>query len=140
MRHERLYGDYKQQSMQWLPYLTQLARRPGALKYTGIYQMLPQPVKEYMEELSKQDRGKVLRVIADLTQKSSFEKAIKTVSTALSYGAADVDSLINLHRYLYEKVLQLEPIHLPEHIPHLNRYVPDFMAYDRSLKAGEEKC
>lgn len=83
---------------------------------------------------------KVLRVIADLTQKSSFEKAIKTVSTALSYGAADVDSLINLHRYLYEKVLQLEPIHLPEHIPHLNRYVPDFMAYDRSLKAGEEKC
>lgn len=49
VRHERLYGNYKQQSMQWLPYLNQLARRPGALKYTGIYQMLPYPLKEYME-------------------------------------------------------------------------------------------
>ena len=29
VRHERLYGDYKQQSMQWLPYLTQLARARG---------------------------------------------------------------------------------------------------------------
>jgi hypothetical protein len=29
VRHERLYGDFKQQSMQWLPYLTQLSKRPG---------------------------------------------------------------------------------------------------------------
>lgn len=139
VRHERLYGDYKQQSMQWLPYLTQLARCPGALKYTGIYQILPQPVKEYMEDLSKQDKGKVLRAIADLTQKSSFEKAVETVSTALSYGATDMDSLVNLHRRLNEKVLQFEPIRLPEYIPQLNRYVPDLIAYDRSLKAGEKR-
>jgi hypothetical protein len=46
--HERLYDDHRQQSTQWLSYLNQLARCPGALKYTGIYQMLPQPVKEYM--------------------------------------------------------------------------------------------
>ena len=64
VRHDRLYGDHKQQSMQWLPYLSQLARRPGALKYTGIYHMLPQPVKEYMEDLSKQEKGKVLKAIA----------------------------------------------------------------------------
>ena len=79
--------------------------------------MLPQPVKEYMEDLNKQDKGKVLKAIADLTIRSSFEKAVETVSTALSYGAADVDSLINLHSRLHEKVLQLEPVRLPEHIP-----------------------
>ncbi len=138
--HERLYGDHKQQSMQWLPYLNQLARCPGALKYTGIYQMLPQPVKEYMEDLSKQDKGKVLKAIANITQKSSFEKAVETVGAALSYGATDVDSLINLHSRLHEKVLKLEPISLPEHIPQLNRYVPNLMAYDKSLKAGEKRC
>jgi hypothetical protein len=33
--HERSYGEFKQQSMKWLPYLTQLSRCPGALKYTG---------------------------------------------------------------------------------------------------------
>jgi len=140
VRHDRLYGDHKQQSMKWLPYLNQLARRPGALKYTGIYQMLPHPVKEYMEDLSKQDKGKVLRAIANLTQKSSFEKAVETVSAALSYGATDVDSLINLHSRLHEKVLQLEPIRLPEHIPQLKRYEPNLTDYDKSLKAGVKRC
>lgn len=28
VRHPRLYGDYEQESMDWLPYLTQLSRRP----------------------------------------------------------------------------------------------------------------
>jgi len=139
VRHDRLYGDYKQQSMKWLPYLNQLARRPGALKYTGIYQMLPQPLKEYMENLNKQEMGKVLRAIANLTQKSSFEKAVETVSAALSYGATDMDSLINLHNRLHEKVLQLEPIRLPEHVPQLKRYEPNLTAYDKSLKAGVKK-
>ena len=32
VRHRRLYGKQKQESMQWLPYLTQLSRNPGALK------------------------------------------------------------------------------------------------------------
>jgi transposase len=131
--HDRLYGDHKQQSMKWLPYLNQLARRPGALKYTGIYHMLPQPVKEYMENISKPDKGKVLRAIADLTQKSSFEKAVETVSTALSYGVTDIDSLINLHSRLHKRVLQLEPVRLPEYIPKLKRYELNFMAYDKSL-------
>jgi transposase len=141
VRHERLYGDHKQESMQWLPYLNQLARRPGALKYTGVYQMLPEPVKEYMEDLSRQGKGEVLRVIASLTQKSSFEKAIKTVSTALSYGTIDVDSLVNLHSRLNEKALQLEPVHLPEYIPQLKRYEPNLVAYDSCLrKAGEKRC
>jgi len=35
IRHPRLYGDTKLESMDWLPYLTQLSRRPAALKYTG---------------------------------------------------------------------------------------------------------
>ena len=141
VRHDRLYGNYKQQSMQWLPYLNQLARRPGALKYTGIYQMLPQSLREYMESVSKQEKGKVLKAIAELTQKSSFEKAVETVSTALTYGTTDLDSLINLHSLLHEKVLQLEPVQLPDYIPKLKRYEPNLLAYDKSLrKAGTEKC
>ncbi|SHJ22235.1 Transposase [Lutispora thermophila DSM 19022] len=141
LRHKRLYGNHKQQSMQWLPYLNQLARRPGALKYTGIYQMLPQPLKEYMESVSKQEKGKVLKAIADLTQKSGFEKAVETVSTALSYGTTDLDSLINLHSWLHEKVLQVEPVQLPEYIPKLKRYEPNLFTYDKSLrKAGAERC
>jgi hypothetical protein len=141
VRHERLYGNHKQQRMQWLPYLNQLSRCPGALKYTGIYNMLPNPIKEYIEDLTKQDTGKVLKAIAQLTKRGSFEKAVETVSTALSYGTTDIDSLINLHSRLHEKILELEPVHLPNYIPQLKRYEPNFKAYDKSLeKAGVKRC
>jgi transposase len=133
VRHDRLYGDSKQQSMQWVPYLEQLSRRPGALKYTGVYQMLPQPLSEYMECLNKRDRGNVLMVIARLTQKGSFEQAVGTVCAALQHGVTDVDSLLSLHRRLYENIPQIEPVRLPEHIPQLIRYEPDLTAYDKNL-------
>lgn len=141
VKHPRLYGDHKQQSMLWLPYLKQLSKRPGALKYTGIYQMLPDPIQEYLGKCTKTEKGKVLQTIAALTEKNGFEKAVETVSTALSYEATDIDSLVNLHNRLHANVVQLDPVKLPGHVPQLQRYVPDFAVYDQNLgKAGVQEC
>ena len=107
VRHRRLYGESKQQSMQWLPYLTQLAKRPAALKYTGIYSMLPKDIQEFLNRCSKGDRGKVLTAIARLTEKNGFESAVAAVNKALCYSAFDVDSLMNLHKQLFNGILQL---------------------------------
>lgn len=141
VRHERLYGDSKQQSMQWLPYLTQLSRRPHALKYTGIYPMLPQSLQEYLEKCNRGDRGKILRMIVDLTEQSGFEGALETVDQALQYAATDIDSLLGLHHRIYDRALELAPLHLTESIPQLNRVAPNLAAYDARLeKAGAPKC
>lgn len=141
VRHERFYGNYKQQSMKWLPYLTQLSRCPGALKYTGIFQMLPESIKNYLERCNKSDKGKVLQVIAALTETSGFESAIKTVENALKYETTDSDSLISLHNRIHGNVIELAPIRLAGNIPDLVRVTPDLTAYDRSLgKAGVQKC
>ncbi|MEQ4489908.1 MAG: IS21 family transposase [Dehalococcoides mccartyi] len=141
VRHPRLYGDYKQQSMEWLPYLTQLSRSPNALKYTGIYPMLPGSIKEYLERCNRSDRGKVLRLIATLTGESGFEKALETVGQALKYPVTDVDSLLNLHHRLYDRVFELPPLRLSESIPRLTRVTPDLAAYDACLeKAGVPRC
>ncbi|QAT63302.1 hypothetical protein EQM13_17910 [Acidilutibacter cellobiosedens] len=69
VRHKRLYGDHKQQSMKWLPYLRQLAKRPGALKYSGIYNIMPENMKKYLDKCKKSERWKILSVIAILTEK-----------------------------------------------------------------------
>lgn len=136
--HERFYGRQKMQSMKWLPYLTQLSRCPGALKYTGIYQMLPDPIKEHLEKCGKSEKGKVLQVIAELTEKSGFENALSTVSSALEYTVVDTDSLVNLHNRIHGKVIQLAPVKLPEFVPQLDKYEPNFANYDKQLmKAGE---
>ncbi len=139
--HERLYGNFKQQSMKWLPYLLQLSRRPGALKYTGIYQMLPDPIQEYLTECNRGDTGKVLKTIAAITAESGFERAVETVSAALSHSARDLDSLLNLHKRLHHEIADLEPARLSGSIPQLEKYTPDLNMYDQCLlKEDANKC
>jgi len=91
--HPRLYGEEMAESMDWLPYLTQLARRPAALKYTGIYPMLPDPVQEFLSSCDYQAKKEVLRVLARLTKESSFEQATEALVAALEHGACDADSI-----------------------------------------------
>jgi transposase len=141
VRHRRLYGEYRQQSMQWLPYLTQLSRSPNALKYTGIYPMLPESLKTYLGQCGRSDKGKILRVIADLTVRNGFEAALATVDHALKYAATDIDSLINLHNRIYGQVPELSPMPLAGNIPQLKPVTPNLAAYDARLgKAGETTC
>jgi transposase len=141
VRHQRLYGDTRQQSMQWLPYLTQLSRSPNALKYTGIYPMLPDSLKTYLARCGRSDKGKILRVIAALTERNSFAGALETVDNALKYAATDIDSLINLHNRIYSQVPDLAPMPLGRNIPELIPVNPNLAAYDARLaKAGEPKC
>lgn len=139
--HERLYGNEKQKSMQWLPYLSQLARKPAALKYTGIYSMLPDALKDYIERCDKTDRGKVLQVIRKITDESSFENAVNTVAEALKYEAADPDSLLMVHTRFNAPKLKLVPVKVPATIPELSKVEPGITAYDFLLsKAGERQC
>lgn len=137
VKHARLYGDHKQQSMQWLPYLTQLSRKPNALKYTGIYPMLPQSLQKYLEKCDQSDKGRVLRMLAALTEKNSFNSAMATVDQALKYDVTDIDSLLNLHHRLYDKIFDMAPLHYGGNIPELMSVIPDLAAYDAGLeKAG----
>lgn len=142
VRHERLYGDFKQQSMQWLPYLTQLSKRPGALKYTGIYQMMPKSLQQYLEGCDKKNTGKILQTIAELTKNGNFDNAVKTVETALMYNAYDVDSLVNLHSHLHTQGTELPPISLGPQVPKLVPVKPNLAAYDESLnkRGGGSVC
>lgn len=50
-QHRRLFGEKEQEAMDWVPYLKQLSRYPAALKYSGIHAMLPDPVKDFLENL-----------------------------------------------------------------------------------------
>lgn len=139
--HKRLYGKQKQQSMQWLPYLSQLSRKPGALKYTGIFKMLPDPLQEYMELCEKRDRGKILQVILNISKDTGFDTAVETVNEALTYGAADPDSLLMAHTRLTTPALCLKPVKVSVSMPELAKVTPNITAYDSLLeKAGERSC
>lgn len=139
VRHRRLYGDTKQQNMDWLPYLRQLSLRPRALKYSGIYDMMPAAMKQYIEGCSNTETGKVLKVLAELTNRTGFDSALNTVSQALCYGVSDADSLQNLYRRIYAEVPELPPMPLGQEVPDVEQMPTNLIDYDIFLKKGARK-
>jgi len=116
--HSRLYGNSKQEAMDWLPYLKLLSRCPAALKYTGIYKILPDPLQEYLEKQPKSERGHVLKVISCLTENKGFEKAVESVNEAVVRNISGIDSLVTLHDYLNQN-------HIPERMDIKGRKLPE---------------
>ena len=133
--HERLYGDKKARQMNWIPYLEQLARRPRAVKYSGIYSMLPPVVNEYIDKSKGGDISAVVRMIAELTKRAGFESATATVAQAISHNALDADSLMALHRRLFMDIPELPPLKHPD-LPHLDPLPPDLARYSLAIGRG----
>ena len=116
VRHKRLYGD-EAERMDWIPYLKYIARKPRSLKNSGIYGMMPQSMQIYLDGCESSERGKILKVLAELTECSGFSSAVNTVDEAVRLQATDPDSLQNLYRRIYDDVPVLPPLTLQDGIP-----------------------
>jgi len=134
--HKRLYGDYKQQSMEWLPYLKYIARKPRSLKNSGIYDMMPENMQIYLNKCQNTERGQVLRVLSELTDRTGFDSAVQTVNQAIQYQAVDADSLKNLYYRLYSDVPQLPPLNPQAGIPKVIQLPVNLAGYDAFLRGG----
>lgn len=134
--HERLYGEKPGRRMNWLPYLDQLSRRPRAVKYSGVYDMMPEEVKHYIDGNCGCDIGRIISMLAEITRRTGWESAVATVAEAVTRQANDPDSLMALHRRLHMNVPELPPIMLPSGIPDLGAYSPDLTAYDAPFMKG----
>ncbi|MPN58481.1 hypothetical protein SDC9_206186 [bioreactor metagenome] len=120
--------------MDWLPYLRQLSMRPRALKYTGIYDMMPGTMKKYLEGCSLTEVGRVLKTLTELTNRTGFESAVNTVNQAIYYDAKDADSLKNPYRRLYSNAPELPPMPLNPGIPQMKQMSANLIAYDAFLE------
>ena len=121
--------------MEWLPYLKAIARKPRSLRNSGIYDMMPGNMQRYMDRCMNSDRGRILKVLSELTERTGFDSALQTVNQAILYQANDPDSLKNLYRKLYMDVPDLPPIH-GSNIPKVIMIRPDLAQYDALLKGG----
>lgn len=137
VRHRRLYGD-EHESMEWIPYLRYIARKPRSLRNSGIYTMMPETMRNYLDNCQSNERGKVLKVLAELTERSGFDSALDTVNTAIRYNATDPDSLKNLYLRTYMDVPQLPDLKVENTIPNVRviSFHNDLDALDAVLVRG----
>jgi len=131
--HPRIYGDIKQAKMDWLPYLTQISRKPRALKYSGIYDLFPETVKNIFNDDNITNHSEILKLLEEVTSKSSFETGIKVLETATLYKKYDTESLRAIYTKIANPFLELAPIKLPENTPVLVEMAVDFNLYDKIL-------
>ena len=140
LRHRRLYGKEKEKlhSMQWVPYLQAISRKPRSIRNSGIYDMLPDMMQKYLDNCPADERGKVLKVLAVLTDRSGFESAVTTVTQALEYNANDADSLQALYLRLYSDVPVLPPMPPGGSVPDLTPMSVNLAAFDALLEGGNQ--
>lgn len=138
VRHRRLYGEEKGESMDWIPYLKYIARKPRSLRNSGIYELMPEEMRRFMDSCESAERGRVLKVLAELTERAGFESALTTVDAAIRCQAHDADSLKNLYRRLFTDVPELPPLsdQVDEAFGTVIPFHDDLSIYDKALKGG----
>lgn len=103
--------------------------------------MLPEPLKEYMDKCSRSKRSQALKILANLTRDSGFEKAVEAFHEALRLDVDDMDSIIALYKRLTDIAPSMKLNKLPDSLPYLKPYSLDIKSYDRAfLKGGSELC
>lgn len=136
--HKRLYGQ-GQEVMDWLPYLSTLAKRPNALKYTSFYHELPDPWQEYLADLTYEEKKKSLRLLVRMITETDMDTATICLLETLDSGKVDADSILLSCRRLTEPTFNdfLPLISAGINSPAI--FTPDLTCYDVFLKAGENK-
>jgi transposase len=134
--HQRLYGDERQSSMDWVPYLEYISRHPRSLKNSGIYEMMPAAMQSYLNNCDHSQKKDVLHILSELTERTGFDSAVQTVEQAIDYEAHDPDSLKSLYNSIFSDVPQLPPLATGGLIPELDPMPVHLEDYDLFLKRG----
>ena len=134
--HRRLYGKEEPESMDWLPYLKYIARKPRSLRNSGIYELMPETMQKFMDACPNPDRGEVLKTLTELTERNGFNSALLTVDEAIRLQAKDPESLKNLHRRLFSDVPELPPLDdvIDCSLGQIISCKEDLTLYDQALK------
>ena len=93
-----------------------------------------------MDTCESSERGKILKALSELTDRTGFDSALRTVEEAINLQIKDPDSLKNLYRRLYTDVPVLQPLESAMDMP-LGNIIPlrnDFSDYDAALKGGTQ--
>lgn len=100
---------------------------------------MPEGMQQFMDGCDNRERGRVLKVLSELTERTGFDSALHTVNEALMHGGTDPDSLRSLYNRLYADVPQLPPLDNVSPIPSA-KIIPfngsDLKKMDAALKKG----
>jgi transposase len=130
--HRRLY-EKNGEVMDWLQYISLMAKRPNALKYTGFYNELPEIWQDYLSNLPSEKKREALLTLNTILQKHDIKTASSALDIALSGGAKDADSILASYHRLTNKVQQMQPMQMLNPLIKMPIFQTDNSRYDNLL-------
>lgn len=127
--HRRLY-EKDEESMDWLPYISLMAKRPNALKYTGFYQELPEIWQNHLSDLPSDKKREALLTLNTILQKHDISAAADALKITLDVGVKDSDSILASYYRLTNRMQQLQPMHLTNPYIKMPSFQTDNSKYD----------
>lgn len=129
VQHERLYGE-QNKSMKWQPYLTLMAKRPTALKYTTFYAQLPTIWQAYLDHCTVEEKKQVLRLLAVLLKDQSWDTANEALEIASRSGHPSSETIKQVYHQLVHGRGYRETVTLRRHIPDMPSAPRGMNVYD----------
>jgi hypothetical protein len=129
VEHPRLYGKGKE-SMNWLPYIELMSKRPTAIKYTGFYDELPDNWKKYISSLPAQEKREALMTLHTMLLKHDMGIASDALDITLSNGVQDADSILASYCRLISPVKKMQPLQLKSTVIQMPTFKTDNCKYD----------
>lgn len=133
--HPRLYTKHGE-SMDWLPYIALMAKRPTALKYTSFYQQLPENWQGYLSGLPPEKKREALLTLNTMLQKHDITAAADALEVALEVGVKDTDSILASYHRLTSKVQSMQPMELKSPYVQVPSFQTDNSRYDSLFSQG----
>ncbi|MGV3465472.1 MAG: Mu transposase domain-containing protein, partial [Heyndrickxia sp.] len=135
VQHERLYGE-KTKSMIWQPYLSLMAKRPTALKYSTFYEQLPKNWQEYLEACTVEEKKKVLQLLSTILKDYDFSKASEALDLASTFGHPSAETIKHAYIQLISGRGQRLTLKLKPSVPDLPNVTRGMSQYDSFMFSG----
>lgn len=140
IEHKRLYLKNKK-SIIWEPYLSLMAKRPTAIKYTSFYDQLPSIWQEYFDTCTVAEKQKGLQLLSVLLKEQNFELANRALEIASQTNHPSVDSIKQIYYQLVNGRGIRDTIKVTDKVPTVPSVIRGSSQYDQlySDVQGESK-
>ena len=132
VEHKRLYGNEKE-SMNWLPYLDLIQKRPRALKHIDFFNTLPENWRQIFNKSNLQEQRRYMKILSTILLESTLDFAEHVLDETIKYGVSDVDSIQTTYDRLNNDY-SIEK-YKPENVPFLPEYTPELKIYNDLIRS-----
>ncbi|SES38804.1 IS21 family transposase [Salisediminibacterium halotolerans] len=128
VRHRRSYEG--EVIMKWQPYLSLMARRPNAMKYTSFYDQLPQPWQDYLQACTQEEVKEALKLLSTLLKDHRMELATEALQAASRHAHPSPDAIRQVFHQLVHGRGFREAIPIQQHVPTMPEAQRGMTRYD----------